>query len=51
VHVLPKDVNVKHDANEAFLQLWKLIRDGQAAEALAKVAQSEPDDPEDPVRH
>jgi hypothetical protein len=50
-NVLPKDVNVKHDANEAFLQLWKLISDGQAAEALAKVAQSEPDDPEDPVRH
>jgi hypothetical protein len=42
---------VKHEATDAFLQLWTLISDGQAAEALAKVAQSEPDDPEDRVRH
>jgi hypothetical protein len=27
---LPKDVNVKHDSTDAFLQLWKLISDGQA---------------------
>jgi hypothetical protein len=39
--VLPKDVNVKHDANEAFLQLWKLISDGQAEAALAGIKQGE----------
>jgi Family of unknown function (DUF5681) len=49
--VLPKDVNVKHGATDAFLNLWKLISDGQAEAALAKVAQSEPDDPDEPVRH
>ena len=59
-NVLPKDVNVKHEATDAFVQLWQLISDGKGSEALEKlrsqeserVAQCEPDDPEDdPVRH
>ena len=58
-NVLPKDVNVKHEATDAFVQLWQLISDGKGSEALEKlrsqeseqVAQSEPDDPEEPVRH
>ena len=36
-NVLPKDVNVKHEASDAFVNLWKLISDGTAEEALAKV--------------
>jgi Family of unknown function (DUF5681) len=56
---LPKDINHKHDASDAFLSLWQLISDGKGSEALEKlrsqeteqVAQSEPDDPEEPVRH
>jgi hypothetical protein len=55
--VLPKEVSVKHEATDAFVNLWKLISDGTAEQAIAKargedegeqVAQSEPDDP---VRH
>lgn len=41
--VLPKDVNVRHEANDAFLQLWKLISDGQGEAALAQVSNDEPD--------
>jgi hypothetical protein len=41
--VLPKDVNVKHEATDAFLQLWQLISDGQAEAALARVASQEQD--------
>jgi hypothetical protein len=40
--VLPKDVNVKHEATDAFLHLWKLISDGQASAALAQVLDDEP---------
>jgi hypothetical protein len=58
-NVLPKDVNIKHESTDAFVNLWKLISDGTAEQAIAKargeeaeqVAQSEPDDPEEPVRH
>jgi hypothetical protein len=59
-NVLPKDVNVRHEATDAFVNLWRLISDGTAEQAIAKargeeeggqVAQSEPDDPEQPVRH
>ena len=59
-NVLPKDVNVKHGSTDAFVNLWKLISDGTAEQAIAKtggedeggqVAQSESDDPEEPVRH
>src|SRR5918993_1271583 len=42
---LPKDVNVKHESTDAFLQLWKLISDGQAEAALAAAKQGE----EEPV--
>jgi Family of unknown function (DUF5681) len=42
---LPKDVNVKHEATDAFLQLWKLISDGQAEAAMASIKQEE----EEPV--
>jgi hypothetical protein len=45
---LPKDINHKHDASDAFLRLWQMISDGQSETALANVAQS---DPEEPVRH
>ena len=38
---LPKDVNVKHEATDAFVQLWKLISDGKAEQALAKVKPAE----------
>jgi hypothetical protein len=41
---LPKDVNVKHVSTDAFLQLWKLISDGQAETALARVASREQDE-------
>jgi hypothetical protein len=34
--VLPKDVNVKHEATDAFVNLWKLISDGTAEQAIAK---------------
>jgi hypothetical protein len=55
-NVLPKDVNVKHEATDAFVGLWTLISDGKRSEALEmlraqereQLAQSEPDDP---VRH
>jgi hypothetical protein len=43
--VLAKDVNVKHEAADAFLQLWKLIRDGQAEAALAGIKEEK----EEPV--
>jgi hypothetical protein len=36
VNVLPKDVNVKHEATDAFVNLWKLISDGTAEQAIAK---------------
>ena len=36
---LPKDVNVKHEGTDAFVQLWQLISDGQAEAALEKVRQ------------
>jgi hypothetical protein len=39
--VLPKDVNVKHEATDAFLQLWKLISDGQAETVLACIKEEE----------
>ena len=45
VQVLPKDVHVKHESTDAFLQLWKLISDGQAEAALAGIKQEE----EEPV--
>src|SRR5688500_17668500 len=32
-NVLPKDVNVKHEATDAFVNLWKLISDGTAEQA------------------
>ena len=35
-NVLPKDVNVKHEAADAFVNLWKLISDGTAEQAIAK---------------
>jgi hypothetical protein len=35
-NVLPKDVNVKHEATDAFVNLWKLISDGTAEQAIAK---------------
>ena len=38
---LPKDVNVKHESTDAFVQLWTLISDGQAEAALEKVRQVE----------
>jgi hypothetical protein len=41
--VLPKDVNVRHEATDAFLQLWKLISDGKGEAALAQVSGDEPD--------
>ena len=41
--VLPKDVNVKNEATDAFVQLWKLISDGTAEQAIAK-ARGEDDD-------
>jgi hypothetical protein len=34
--VLPKDVNVKNEATDAFVNLWKLISDGTAEQAVAK---------------
>jgi hypothetical protein len=43
VNVLPKDVNVKHEATDAFVNLWKLISDGTAEQAIAK-ARGEDDD-------
>jgi hypothetical protein len=57
--VLPKDVSVKHEATDAFVWLWQLISDGKGSEALEilrsqereQLAQSEPDDLEEPVRH
>jgi hypothetical protein len=36
VNVLPKDLNVKHEATDAFVNLWKLISDGTAEQAIAK---------------
>jgi hypothetical protein len=36
VNILPKDVNVKHEGTDAFVQLWKLISDGTAEQAIAK---------------
>jgi hypothetical protein len=36
-NVLPKDLSVKHEATDAFVNLWKLISDGQAEAALARV--------------
>jgi hypothetical protein len=33
---LPKDVNVRHEATDAFVNLWKLISDGTAEQAIAK---------------
>jgi hypothetical protein len=36
VNVLPKDVNIKHEATDAFVNLWKLISDGTAEQAIAK---------------
>jgi hypothetical protein len=53
-NVLPKDLNVKHESTDAFVNLWKLISDGTAEQAIAKArgeAEGEPDDPEEPVRH
>jgi hypothetical protein len=34
--VLPKDLNVRHEATDAFVNLWKLISDGTAEQAIAK---------------
>jgi hypothetical protein len=34
--VLPKDLNVKNEATDAFVNLWKLISDGTAEQAVAK---------------
>jgi hypothetical protein len=31
-----KDVNVRHEATDAFVNLWKLISDGTAEQAIAK---------------
>ena len=39
---LPKDVNVKHEGTDAFVELWQLISDGQAEAALEKVRKDEP---------
>jgi hypothetical protein len=36
VNILPKDVNVKHESTDAFVNLWKLISDGTAEQAIAK---------------
>jgi hypothetical protein len=41
--VLPKDVSVKNEGTDAFVQLWKLIRDGTAEQTLAN-ARGEDDD-------
>jgi hypothetical protein len=53
-NVLPKDVNVKHEATDAFVNLWQMISNGTAEQAIAK-AKGEPhsdlDDWEEPVRH
>jgi hypothetical protein len=37
-------VNVKHASTDAFLHLWKLISDGVAETALARVASQEQDE-------
>jgi hypothetical protein len=36
VNVLPKDLNVKHESTDAFVNLWRLISDGTAEQAIAK---------------
>jgi hypothetical protein len=48
VNVLPKDVNVKHEGTDAFVQLWKLISDGTAEQAIAK-ARGEDSDMQAPL--
>jgi hypothetical protein len=48
VNVLPKDVNVTHEGTDAFVQLWKLISDGTAEQAIAK-ARGEDSDMQAPL--
>ena len=54
---LPKDVNVKHEATDAFVWLWQQISDGTGSEVLEMLRSqereqvAEPDDAEEPVRH
>ena len=49
-NVLPKDLNVRHEATDAFVNLWQMISNGTAEQAIAKAKgepQPEPEDPEE----
>src|SRR5918994_2132869 len=46
--------DLQHESTDAFVNLWQMISNGTAEQAIAKAKgepQSEPDDPEEPVRH
>ena len=48
---LPKDVNVRHEATDAFVNLWKLISDGTAEQAIAKARGEDTDEESDKAFH
>ena len=51
VNVLPKDVNVRHEATDAFVNLWNLISDGTAEQAIAKARGEDTDEESDKAFH
>jgi hypothetical protein len=50
-NVLPKDVSVKHEATDAFVNLWQMISNGTAEQAIAKAKGEDTDEESDKAFH